>query len=93
MHLDELVSFVRARGASPDGGLILCNPPYGERVGAGETDALYADLRRWLREFRGWRAAFLVANPAFEEIMGQRPRVKKPLSASSLKGYFYLYEL
>jgi len=73
--------------------VIVCNPPYGERVGAGETDALYEDLRRWLREFRGWRAAFLVANPAFEEIMGMRPRVKKPLSASGLKGYFYLYEV
>ena len=30
---------------------------------------LYGDLRRWLREYRGWRAAFLVANPAFEETL------------------------
>lgn len=89
---ERVARFVRGRGAAPAGGLIVCNPPYGERVGAGETDALYEDLRRWLGEFRGWRAAFLVANPRFEEIMAVRPRVKKPLSASGLKGYFYLYE-
>jgi 23S rRNA G2445 N2-methylase RlmL len=88
----HVVRFVRERGAVLTDGLIVCNPPYGERVGAGATDALYADLRRWLREFRGWRAAFLVANPRFEEIMGMRPLVKKPLSASALKGYFYLYQ-
>jgi 23S rRNA G2445 N2-methylase RlmL len=89
----HLARVARERGATHAHGVIVCNPPYGERLGAGETAALYADLRRWLREFRGWRAAFLVANPMFERIMGVRPQVKKPLSASSLKGYFYLYAL
>jgi 23S rRNA G2445 N2-methylase RlmL len=89
----HVARFVRERGATLTHGVIVCNPPYGERVGAGETEAVYLDLRRWMREFRGWRAAFLVANPLFEQIMEVRPRLKKPLSASSLKGYFYLYEL
>jgi 23S rRNA G2445 N2-methylase RlmL len=89
----HVARLVRERGADLTHGLIVCNPPYGERLADVDTEALYRDLRRWMREFRGWRAAFLVANPLFEQIMDVRPRVKKPLSASSLKGYFYLYEL
>jgi 23S rRNA (guanine2069-N7)-methyltransferase / 23S rRNA (guanine2445-N2)-methyltransferase len=46
-------------------GLVVVNPPYGERL--GEVDALkevYALLGRKLREgFRGWQAAVLTGNP------------------------------
>jgi putative N6-adenine-specific DNA methylase len=87
----QVAGLARQRGAEPRG-VIVCNPPYGERLRDRDVEALYGDLRRWLREFRGWRAAFLVANPEFEPIMGIRPRVKKPLSAAGLRGYFYLYE-
>lgn len=89
----HVARLVRERGATLTQGVIVCNPPYGERLADVDTEALYRDLRRWMREFRGWRAAFLVANPLFEQIMEVRPRVKKPLSASSLKANFYLYEL
>ncbi len=73
-------------------GLFLCNPPYGERIG-DEVVELYADLRDWLRQFRGWRAGFLVANREFEDVMGMRPKMKKPMSIRPLNGYVYVYEL
>ena len=73
-------------------GLILSNPPYGERVGDDVVD-LYDDLRHWLRQFRGWRAAFLVANREFEDVMGMRPTMKKPISIRPLNGYIYVYQL
>ncbi len=81
------------RGLPFDKGVILCNPPYGERVGGEDVTALYRDLREWLPQFKGWRAAFIVAHPEFEEIMRMRPRMKKPLSAKPFRGYFYLYDL
>jgi 23S rRNA G2445 N2-methylase RlmL len=74
-------------------GVILCNPPYGERLGRGEIDALYRDLGQWLRGFAGWRAGFLVASPAFERQLVLTARVRKPLSARPLTGWFYLFEL
>jgi putative N6-adenine-specific DNA methylase len=89
----HVARLLRKRGAVLERGVIVCNPPYGERMAADDIESLYGDVRRWLREFRGWRAAFLVANPLFEQVMQVRPAVKKPLSASSLRGYFYLYEL
>jgi 23S rRNA G2445 N2-methylase RlmL len=74
-------------------GLILSNPPYGERMQTPELRELYADLGRFCSMFTGFRAAFLVANPEFESAFGGRPRIKKPLSIGPLRGFFYLYEL
>ncbi|MBU2602911.1 MAG: bifunctional 23S rRNA (guanine(2069)-N(7))-methyltransferase RlmK/23S rRNA (guanine(2445)-N(2))-methyltransferase RlmL [Actinobacteria bacterium] len=51
-----------AAGAAP--GLVVVNPPYGERLGSSDTlGPLYAELGRTLREgFLGWRAAVLTSD-------------------------------
>jgi 23S rRNA G2445 N2-methylase RlmL len=74
-------------------GVIVCNPPYGGRMGGADVTRLYRDLGRWLGGFAGWRAAFLCANPELEAALGRRPRIKKPLSAQPFRGYFYSYDL
>jgi 23S rRNA G2445 N2-methylase RlmL len=80
-------------GFDPGRGLILSNPPYGERLSPGRIAEVYRDLGRWCAGFPGWRAAFLVANPEFEAAFGARPRIKKPLNNGPLRGNFYLYDL
>ena len=72
-------------------GVIVCNPPYGERVGSDLPD-LYRALQQWCGQFRGWRAAFIVGNRELERAFG-RPRIKKPLANGPIRGYFYLYDL
>lgn len=74
-------------------GLIVSNPPYGERLAPGDLNALYRELGKFCRSFPGFRAAFLVANRDFETAFGLRPKIKKPLSNGPLRGYFYLYEI
>ena len=89
----ETIARERGRELAP-GGLILTNPPYGERLEGDE--ALYRDLARTCRRFHGWRAAFLVGTPMFEPVMTEtlgRPRVKKPLANANLRAYFYLWDL
>jgi 23S rRNA G2445 N2-methylase RlmL len=81
------------RSADRETGLILSNPPYGERLDVDDLGELYADLARFCAGFPGYRAAFLVANPDFETAFGRRARIKKPLSNGPLRGYFYLYDL
>jgi 23S rRNA (guanine2445-N2)-methyltransferase / 23S rRNA (guanine2069-N7)-methyltransferase len=81
-----------ARGVDPTRGVIVCNPPYGERLAPDALFALYRDLGEWCRRFHGWRAALIVANPDFEQAFGGVPRIKKPLSNGALRGYFLLYE-
>ncbi len=53
-------------------GLVVTNPPYGERMGAEEgLPELYSELGRTLRErFRGWRAAILTGNPPLARNLG-----------------------
>jgi 23S rRNA G2445 N2-methylase RlmL len=77
----------------PRCGLIVANPPYGERLDDQDLEQLYADLGDYCRKFPGWRAAFLVANRSFEPCFGPQPRIKKPLSNASIPAYFYLYDL
>lgn len=90
---DRVERFRRERGAPAGPGLILSNPPYGERLDDPDLVGLYRDLGRWCRQFRGFRAGFLVANRDFEPAFGIEPRVKKPLRNGALRGYFFLYEL
>ncbi|HET6907147.1 MAG TPA: bifunctional 23S rRNA (guanine(2069)-N(7))-methyltransferase RlmK/23S rRNA (guanine(2445)-N(2))-methyltransferase RlmL, partial [Rhodanobacteraceae bacterium] len=53
------------RPSGHDTGLLITNPPYGERMGEpDELPGLYRTLGARLREdFAGWRAAVLVAQP------------------------------
>ena len=53
-------------------GLIVANPPYGERIGSESgLPALYSELGSVLRErFRGWQAAILTGNPPLAKNLG-----------------------
>ncbi len=53
-------------------GLLVCNPPYGERIGDQENlKALYAALGQKLRdEFIGWKAAIFTGNPPLAKELG-----------------------
>ena len=53
-------------------GLIVTNPPYGERIGAESgLPALYSELGSVLRDrFQGWQAAILTGNPPLARNLG-----------------------
>jgi 23S rRNA (guanine2445-N2)-methyltransferase / 23S rRNA (guanine2069-N7)-methyltransferase len=55
-----------------EGGLLVANPPYGERIGAESgLPALYSELGTLLRgKFDGWQAAILTGNPALARNLG-----------------------
>ncbi|MDP9064625.1 MAG: bifunctional 23S rRNA (guanine(2069)-N(7))-methyltransferase RlmK/23S rRNA (guanine(2445)-N(2))-methyltransferase RlmL, partial [Pseudomonadota bacterium] len=56
----------------PGTGLVVANPPYGERIGAHEgLTELYSELGRTLRDrFNGWKAAILTGNPPLARNLG-----------------------
>ncbi len=86
----------REKGREMKPGLILCNPPYGERLDDHDLRDIYAALAYSVRAFKGWRAGFIVSNPLLEEvffgIVGP-PRIKKPLANANLRAYFYLFDV
>jgi 23S rRNA G2445 N2-methylase RlmL len=80
----------------PTTGLLIANPPYGERLDEHDLEDIYAAIARTCQRFRGWRAGFLVGNPLLEDVFMRsigRPKIKKPLANANLRAYFYLYEL
>jgi 23S rRNA G2445 N2-methylase RlmL len=84
------------RGRTVENGLILSNPPYGERLDDQDLEEIYGALAETCARFRGWRAGFLVGSPILEDMFFRvlgHPRIKKPLANANLRAYFYLYEL
>src|SRR5262249_39203996 len=72
----------------PEGrGLVVCNPPYGRRVGEpGALRSLYVTLGRLLRErFAGWRAGILCADPRLDSALGMRASSVTPLVNGGLR--------
>jgi 23S rRNA G2445 N2-methylase RlmL len=69
------VSFKRAsvRDLAADGpsGMVVTNPPYGERIEAGEE--LYRDMAHAFAGLRGWRIAVLAGTPAIARAIKLRP--------------------
>jgi 23S rRNA (guanine2445-N2)-methyltransferase / 23S rRNA (guanine2069-N7)-methyltransferase len=71
LHVEKraLADQIRPKGET---GLVVANPPYGERIGA-ETGlpALYSELGAVLRDrFQGWQAAILTGNPPLARNLG-----------------------
>ena len=61
-------------------GLLICNPPYGERLGdEQETAELYKKLGESLKaHFIGWKAAIIISNPELGFRLGIRSQ--KPIT-------------
>ena len=71
----ELKDFVKpTHNQAMEFGLVISNPPYGERLGEIESlKLLYAHLGERLRnEFQGWRAGVFTGNPELGKQMGLR---------------------
>ncbi len=82
VHVERRDLNQAAPGREGDRGLVVANPPYGERLGAAsELPGLYGLLGTVLRErFHGWRAAVFTGNPDLGRELGLRA-----------KGYHSLY--
>jgi 23S rRNA (guanine2445-N2)-methyltransferase / 23S rRNA (guanine2069-N7)-methyltransferase len=70
--LSEIVQPPMSASGPGDKGLIVTNPPYGERIGAESgLPALYSELGGVLRDrFQGWQAAILTGNPPLARNLG-----------------------
>jgi putative N6-adenine-specific DNA methylase len=93
---EMIADIARERGRELTPGLIISNPPYGERLDDHDLATMYEALATACRRFRGWRAGFLVGSPIFEDVFFDvigRPRIKKPLANANLRAYFFLYDL
>ena len=82
------------REFSPDGdsGVVICNPPYGERLGDVET------ARRVIRTMgqvfvpkKGWSYGIISPEESFEQLFGRPANKRRKLYNGMLKCNLYLY--
>ena len=76
-------------------GLILCNPPYGERLGEKESlRYLYRELGEvMLREFSGWQGAVFTADIELGKATGLRSYKRYALYNGALPSNLLLFDL
>lgn len=76
-------------------GVLVCNPPYGERLGSeDDLEALYADLGQVLKQrCSGWSLWLLSGNPEFTGALRMKARRKVPVSNGGLDCRWLHYEI
>jgi len=73
-------------------GVLVCNPPYGERTGeSSQVEELYRSLGMVFRRLDRWSAFILTAHPGFERPFGRRADRNRKLYNGNLKTYLYQY--
>lgn len=76
-----------------DTGLILCNPPYGERIGdEAEAEELYRSMQQLWNNFRGWEFGIITSHKKFQECFGHYATMLKDLKAGNLDTTLYIYK-
>ncbi len=77
-----------------DGGLVMMNPPYGERIKEEEINLFYKSIGDTLkRNFSGYDAWVLSGNPEALKYFGLRPEKKIELFNGSIKCKFQKFSL
>ncbi|MEB3173296.1 MAG: THUMP domain-containing protein [Cyanobacteriota bacterium] len=81
----------------PGPGILVCNPPYGERIGAGEheqLEQLYADLGTMAKErCSGWTLWLLSGNPELTGALRMKASRRIPVSNGGIDCRWLRYDI
>lgn len=73
-------------------GLLLCNPPYGERLGdSQEAIELYKKMDSLWQEFPTWDLGIITSHEEFQNSFNHKADKIKKLKAGNLDTNFYIY--
>jgi putative N6-adenine-specific DNA methylase len=86
---------VLERDAPADAGVMVANPPYGERIGsADELAAFYPKLGDALKKrFAGWNCFFFTADQRLPKLIRLQPSRRTPLWNGSLECRLYEFRM
>lgn len=73
-------------------GVIITNPPYGERIGEKrEVEELYKQMGREFKNLRTWSKYIITSHENFEKLYGKRASKKRKLYNGRIKVDYYQY--
>ncbi|MBS3995696.1 MAG: class I SAM-dependent RNA methyltransferase [Alkaliphilus sp.] len=94
--VDDCISFVaqdieKLRSDSQYG-YIICNPPYGERLGEKEeVEKLYKRMGQIFKKLETWSVYVITSHEEFEQIYGKRSSKKRKLYNGRIKVDYYQF--
>ena len=75
-----------------DSGILICNPPYGERMMEQQSaQRLYAALGRHLKFANDWKKFIITSEPEFEHYFGRRADKKRKFYNGKIKCDYYMF--
>lgn len=75
-----------------DYGVIICNPPYGERIGSLlDVENLYREMGALLKTNSTWSFYAITSHEEFEKLYGKRASKKRKLFNGMIKTDYYQY--
>ncbi|KIL48017.1 THUMP domain-containing class I SAM-dependent RNA methyltransferase [Jeotgalibacillus campisalis] len=94
--LGELIQFkqmqVKDFTAAHDYGVIVGNPPYGERIGEEEAvETMYREMGEAFEQFPTWSKYIITSHPSFENLYGKPATKKRKLFNGFIRTDYYQY--
>ena len=73
-------------------GLLLCNPPYGERLmDKDDAEELYGEMKSLFVDFENWQMGVITSQKNFQECICKKATAVKSLKAGNLDTTLYVY--
>jgi len=73
-------------------GALICNPPYGERMGEQkEVQELYQQMGKYMKKYPGWSVYVLTAHEHFEKLYDNRSSKNRKVYNGRIRCYFYQF--
>lgn len=95
LGLDEDISFfqkdIRELDLPDNYGVLITNPPYGERIGKEDVDELNKELGNLAKTLKTWSFYVITANEKFEKNFGKKSDRNRKLYNGRIKSYYYQY--
>lgn len=83
---------ISAFRSTKDYGVVVCNPPYGERLGSQEeVEAVYREMGRVFAPLSTWSIYVLTSNRWFEKHFGRQAPRRRKLYNGRIECQFYQY--
>lgn len=94
--IDDYVAFqrldVKEFSSSKKYGCIICNPPYGERIGElKEVEKLYKVMGETFKNLDSWSYFILTSHPEFQKLFGKKSDKNRKLYNGRIQCYYYEY--
>lgn len=91
-HVKAAVQDVAKLRTKTENGIIVCNPPYGERLmEKKEAEQLYVVMGKSFSALPGWQYYILSSHEGFEQFFGRKADKKRKLYNGMIKCDFYQY--